>query len=378
MRRLKILWFWIIPWGFIKQRCHYLAEGLSRYHDLTIVYQKVSYEALEKVPSSLKFKKVRALPFEQGSTLISAHVASLMWYFQVARDLKVNDMIWFSHPYLFEVVKYVPLKRKLVVYDCADDVLEFSSVAADPNARKVILSSERKLIQRSNVTFVSSFHLKSLLLERHSVDEDKIFVVNNAVDSAFLVNSDSAEKLPESMEKFFNFKVIKLVYIGAIAEWLDIELILKSLNAFKEIHYFFVGHLYKPLPFHERIHYLGKVKHSLLPEIMRRSDALIMPFKLNRLILAVDPIKMYEYISANKPIIAIAYPEVERFKEFVYFYRNIEEYFTLLKKCIMKNLPPKGGGKQRANFIERNTWEKRVEQVLRILSAVLERNRYHA
>ena len=42
---------------------------------------------------------------------------------------------------------------------------------------------------------------------------------------------------------------------------------------------------------------------------------MIMPFKLNELVKSVDPVKLYEYINYNKPIISIFYQEIKRYSQ---------------------------------------------------------------
>ncbi len=56
-----------------------------------------------------------------------------------------------------------------------------------------------------------------------------------------------------------------------------------------------------------------------------------MPFKLNDIVEAVDPVKLYEYINFNKDILTISYKEIERFSKFTYSYDGYDEFKSQLK-----------------------------------------------
>ena len=90
----------------------------------------------------------------------------------------------------------------------------------------------------------------------------------------------------------------------------------------------------------------------------------------NPLIEAVDPVKLYEYIAFGKEVISIQYPEVERFGAFVHFYRAQSEFVEIVGKFARGALPRRNHPLQRKTFLAENTWEKRGEQIIQLLSRV--------
>ncbi len=50
--------------------------------------------------------------------------------------------------------------------------------------------------------------------------------------------------------------------------------------------------------------FYGPIDDDKLYKNVQNFDCLIMPFKLNKLIFSVDPVKLYEYINYNKPIVS--------------------------------------------------------------------------
>ena len=80
--------------------------------------------------------------------------------------------------------------------------------------------------------------------------------------------------------------------------------------------------------------FMGTVEHNKLYSAVKDSTALIMPFKVNKIIESVDPVKLYEYINFNKNILTIKYNEINRFDKFVYFYSDYTEYKKQLEKLL--------------------------------------------
>ena len=123
------------------------------------------------------------------------------------------------------------------------------------------------------------------------------------------------------------------------------------------------------IPKHERIHYLGLVERKHIFPLMEVAFALMMPFKLNELIYAVNPVKLYEYIYMKKPIICIRYAETEKFSDYVCLYSTVDECIDKIGR-ILKN-PQINIQSENAiqEYIEKNTWcyrSKQIEQILHL------------
>ena len=120
------------------------------------------------------------------------------------------------------------------------------------------------------------------------------------------------------------------------------------------------------IPVNDRIVYIEPIDHIYVKDVLNKSDILVMPFHINRLIEAVDPVKMYEYISSAKPIIAIAYNEMSKFKEYVNLYKTTDDYCQAIDD-ILKNINPINVERLNA-FIKENTWRNRVKSIDKYLN----------
>jgi len=61
------------------------------------------------------------------------------------------------------------------------------------------------------------------------------------------------------------------------------------------------------------VHVLGGRPYEELPAYCRGFDVGLIPFRMNRLTRAVNPIKLREYLAAGLPVVSAPLPEVNRF-----------------------------------------------------------------
>ena len=93
---------------------------------------------------------------------------------------------------------------------------------------------------------------------------------------------------------------------------------------------------------------------------------LIMPFTLNDIVEAVDPVKLYEYINFNKDILTVRYKEIERFSKFTYSYDSYDEYKKQLK-LLLQATDIKYDQDSREQFLNANNWENRVSTIEKLI-----------
>jgi len=87
--------------------------------------------------------------------------------------------------------------------------------------------------------------------------------------------------------------------------------------------------LRKDIP--ENVIITDAVPYEKLPDYAGYIDVGIIPYKINELTSAINPLKLIEYFAAGLPVVSTNLPEVSKFKELVYisdtpakFCKNIE------------------------------------------------------
>jgi len=363
---MEIAYLMHVPWNWIKQRPHFLAEGLAKKCQVKVFY-KFNYRQKNLVqnamPSSIRRKALFVLPFERFDWVKQINL--MLMRFQLKKPIGPSSVIWVPDPYLFETIHDLVGPDNFIVYDCMDDALSFPLVAGNPQRKKTLMNMEAVLCAKSDQIFTSSANLRDKLVARYHVDPAKIKVVNNAAAPVRGQHpSTRADEVPSYLP---GTPSLKMVYVGTIAEWFDFEMILMALQRFEQIECWLVGPCETEIPSHDRIKVMGPMPHGAVFDIMNQSDVLIMPFQATELIMSVNPVKLYEYIYSGKPVIALRYAETLSFEEYVYLYGSREEFLGHLEALVMERLPAKKSLEACIEFHGRNTWEHRVGQIMACL-----------
>lgn len=355
---MKILYLMQVDWNWIKQRPHFIAEKLVKNGiEVEVYYQKCFNKKLLTTNAKGNFiiKEIPRLPMSRFPVIEKINTFIYECLLESLLSKKNYDYVYLTHPVLFSKKLNVP-----IIYDCMDDVLEFSS---DLKKKKELFVLEKQLVQHSACVFFTSEHLKDTVLKRYSLDNvnGKYFLSNNAIElpkTHILKNI----RLSESNR-------IKFVYIGTIAEWFDFNL-LESLDKAKyEFHLF--GPVYNiSTDGQENFIFHGSISREEIFSIMTAADILIMPFRVNKLIESVNPVKLYEYIFSCKPIISVKYGETLKFSDYVYLYEdgNAKSFEDCVRKIESNEMKSKACENDCKNFAENNTWDSRALEIKRQIS----------
>ncbi|NVH48267.1 hypothetical protein [Photobacterium damselae] len=354
---MKILYLSHIDWLWIKQRPQFLAEELSKYHDVDVYYQPSFRKSnLQSKSSLLDTYKLFKLPLKNKfSILFFINNLIQKTYIQYILDNNDYDLIYITHPEFYPIIKECNYD---IVYDCMDDHENFFSKS---DVRHIRYSSyEKKICNLDRVRILTSSN--SLKDKISKFTNKEIKVVRNGLKDSFVLNIKTVPKNEVNISK--EKKII--TYIGTIAEWFDFDLLNNTNN--NEVEY----HLYGPKEvddskFNNNIIYKGVLEHDELADIAGNSDALIMPFIVNDLIKSVDPVKLYEYISFNKPIICCFYDEISRFDNFVNFYHDSNSFSKIindLASCKLKLYK----NEDALLFLSNSTWSSRGKSLNDIIS----------
>lgn len=358
----KMLYIMHVPWGWIKQRPHFLAEKLSKYYSVDVGEKRVLLPgAQKKLPTMVSQKvniiKYLAIPLYNP---LEKRIPILDWINKmlILCKIRINKYkyVWVTSISSYYKIKEIINERIVLIYDCMDDELEFPKKYDIDFVKKI----EIELVERANYIFCTSEHLKKVVQLRTETSK-KIYINNNA-------SSFPSIYVPHLNERFKDILTTNsMVYIGTIAEWFDFDLIQKVLKENEDIELYLIGPADACIPTHKKIHILGTCKHEEIWGIMKAAKILIMPFKITPLIESVNPVKLYEYIWAHKPIIAPKYSESEKFSKYVYLYEGYRDIENIIREIKSNKYNPKytlGEGK---SFIKINDWESRTKDIMNII-----------
>jgi glycosyltransferase involved in cell wall biosynthesis len=105
-------------------------------------------------------------------------------------------------------------------------------------------------------------------------------------------------------------------FFGLLSEWLDQSLVLSAAQNVPDTQFVLIGDAdvdVSALQGKPNIHMLGARRFVDLPRYIAHFNVGIIPFVVNELTRAVNPVKLREMMAAGCPVVSTALPEVERY-----------------------------------------------------------------
>lgn len=352
---MKILYFSTVNWKWIKQRPHFICEYLSKkgievtYFSITpFLKQKILRKSLNRY---LNIQDNFVLPYASKINLVKKiniiYIKSLL--------NQKYDIVVLTDPKQYE---YLPKKLRncaKIVYECMDNIPYFYQ----GKIRDEASTQEKKICKKANQIITSSNYLKNKIMKEYDIDEEKIDVINNALDKSILDEVTMPIKL----------KSPNLMYIGTVSEWLDINILNKFAQDNQEYTIYIIGPVDRIRfdKISDNIVFMGAVEHKDVKKYIKSGEIMLIPFKINELIKGVDPVKLYEYLALSKPVVTSYWEELNGYKsnKLVNFYNSYEEFVSAIKKARDSVYTV---DEINIDFIEKNNWEKRVECYFEVLN----------
>jgi GT2 family glycosyltransferase len=111
----------------------------------------------------------------------------------------------------------------------------------------------------------------------------------------------------------------------------------------------------------ENVRLLGNKPYADIPSYLYDFDACLIPFLLNQVTKATDPVKLYEYLSLGKPVIATDMAELSQCGDLLYIGKDAGEFARHLDTALAERDPDLV--QRRIEFARANTWTSRVQQI---------------
>ena len=373
----KVLYLSHIPWGWIKQRPHFLAEGMAKDFEVDYYFfQGRSHKASDDYTSHsidkdlhLRLYTYWLFPFRWIPILKNLRFLETINWWYMRRQLpsfEEYDIVWITSPLLYPKIRSSLKKRNTLIYDCMDDMAAFPDVKDNKRKVKTVIEAERNILKAKNsIVLCSADYLAKTVSKRAGLNKN-IIVVNNAIklpkEKTALKIADMPTDVREKYNTLTGLSNV-FMYIGTISEWIDFEKLEKLTKDFPDLNVVLIGpHGTIQIPNNPQIHALGGINRDYIFAFMEKATALIMPFEVNALIESVNPVKLYEYIYSGKPSLAPYYSESAKFGDFVGLYKDYDGLKQYTSDVLRGKYPTKSK-ESIADFIKANTWEKRMEQI---------------
>lgn len=236
-------------------------------------------------------------------------------------------------------------KPSVLCYDCMDDWDSFQNMG-DFNRNQ-----EAFLLRESDVVFVSARNLQ----EKCARVNVPAVLVRNAVDFDFFAQPAGEIEIEGAAPPVIG-------YYGAIADWIDLDLVFEVATLRPGYTFVLIGQVFgrdtsrlEQLP---NVRLLGHKPYESLPAYLRRFDVCHIPFLLNDVTFATDPVKLYEYLSHGKPVVSTDLPELAYCRDMVLVARTASEYAEAIDQALELRGPE--DVRRRQEFARQNTWQLRA------------------
>jgi O-antigen biosynthesis protein len=352
--------FAVIDWHFRTQRPQHLARELALAGSRVFYISNHFVDAaqpgytLEQLPAQgdglvlyqvcLHVPGAPAIYFNAPSQLVRSQVARSLERLVLEQQIDSSCAL-LQHAFWKDVAFALP--NTLRVYDCMDHHAGFGNVPAE------LLALEAQLLAQSDLVITTSQWLHTHALA-HNPSTD---LVRNACEFSHFANRPH--------EVYTDAQGRKIIgYVGAIAEWFDVGLVRQIAQSHPECLVLMVGNdtvgaakLWADLP---NVVCTGEKAYAQLPYYLHAFDVALLPFLVSDLTLATNPVKVYEYLAAGKPVVAVDLPEMSQFGALVRTAPDHAQFVAQTTQALLQATTVQAVQERQA-FASQQTWAQRAE-----------------
>lgn len=354
----------VIDWHFRTQRPQHLARGLAD------AGHRVFYLSNNLVDDETPGFRVETLD-ESGrlfQVFLNAKGAPAIYFGGPSQDIirqlrrSAGELMQWAdsdgglcivqHPFWSEIATALP--GTSLLYDCMDHHAGFEDNAPD------VLAAERKLIEHADLLVVTSDWLDHELAPLNP----RRALIRNAGDYAHFCHPPAQRFVDPAGRRI-------LGYYGAIAEWFDVNLVRQVARAYPDCLVLLVGNdtagVGAQLANEPNVQLIGEVPYARLPFYLYAFDVALLPFRVIPLTLATNPVKVYEYLGAGKPVVSVDLPEIAQFGDLVRCASDNAAFVAFVGEALEDRDPEQVDRRKR--FASEQTWAHRALELDNALDA---------
>jgi glycosyltransferase involved in cell wall biosynthesis len=210
------------------------------------------------------------------------------------------DILYFDNPNHFYLLDHIQHKQS--VFRIADKSIGFS------NSTRAARDMEKKVAGRVDMVLYTAQNLKEHV---EILSPKKSIYFPNGVNYQHF--ADGSHKMPI---EYIHIKRPIALYVGAMVEWFDFDLMNHVAKKLPNISFVFIGPdllAKQRLNQLDNIHILGRRDYADLPPYLHNADVGLIPFDVKGyadLVNNVNPLKLYEYMACGLPVVAVKWKEL--------------------------------------------------------------------
>ena len=373
-------------------RLHQFLKYLSKKHGITVLsindwwkseWDDKSVEYSKDFEEDFRRIKISYLTERRISPILQ-EIFSIKTVNNILKKIGYNNFdVHFNYNTLisgYAVAKKMKSVGVGTIYDLADDLPEMIRTSPQiPNLLRPIggFIGNSAMKKNINISKKVTFTTDSLR-ESCGIPLNKSELIPNGVDTE-LFRKYPSDEIKKVLDMNHSFVV---GHVGVLREWIDLEplfVAVKQLNEKLDIKLLMVGggigyeenvELAKRYGLSKNIIFTGTVPYTQVPRYISCMDVCVIPFKLDAVSQNSLPLKLFEYMACEKPVISTKVEGImTAVRNKILYASNTEEYKNKIIELYRDEDLRKRMGSEGRIFVEENyNWSKitlNLEKVLK-------------
>jgi len=374
-------------------RLHQFLKFLSKRHEITVLSINDSWKAKWDNKSAEyskdfeeDFRRIKILYLtERRISPILQEICSIKTVNNILKKNDCNDFdVHFNYNTL--ISGYVVAKKMRsvgvnTIYDIADDLPEMIRKSPQiPNLLRPVGGFIGKFAMKRNIRLSEKvIYTTESLRYSCGIPLNKAELVPNGVDTE-LFRCYPSDEIKRELRMNNSFIV---GHVGVLREWIDLEPLLAAMKQLDELNIklLIVGggigyeknvELAKKYGLLKKVIFTGTISYSQVPKYISCMDVCVIPFKLDAVSQNSLPLKLFEYMACEKPVISTKVKGItESVGDMVIYASNTDEYMSGITKLYNNDELRRSMGLEGRKFVEGNyNWAKITSKLERALLEV--------
>lgn len=277
-------------------------------------------------------------------------------------DKEREYLVYSDNPFAVEILSYLKEKGCKIYFDVMDNFAIHPSLKK--MEREIALLGYKKIFEFADCISANSLQTCDYMSD---FTDKHIYLIKNGVfennECSDCVNIPQIKQIQNRKKNYRRC----VGYIGKLGLRLDADLIDSVSNKCPDVLFVFVGNYLKGqinkklielFDSRDNIMHLDGVPSAYVYAILNEFDILSIPHSVGKNENGGDPLKLYQYLTRNKPIISTSILGVDEFSDTIEITNEAERWIQFINEasdnCLYRNL---------LDF----TWESRVSPIMKEL-----------
>ncbi len=278
------------------------------------------------------------------------------------------------------------LFRKPVMVDFSDLIAQYTANMLNLKRgcfkARMLIHMQNQIVKNSEFIVAPTTFIKNYALAQ-GVSVEKVRLIPNGVDAEFFKSERYDGELAK--KKLGLFRERTCLYCGRLDAWAGVNMISKLCSAALErkmdVKFVLVGSgEQQKTVWDGNVVLLGEHPYECIPEIIAAADCVLVPFPQNEVSHGASPLKLFEGMAMEKPVIASRVSGIEEVisdgeNGYLADPQNVEEWIGKIEKVLKSRKEALNVGRKARKTVEKNfNWSLLAKEFEEALTKLVLKN----